>query len=167
MPIGPFRRRISLLLLSALAGVVLWSGAACLLEKYERSLWPWHKAWYMFSWSDGYLHKLEVVGELKDSSSIKIDLDRWFQFPVAFDTRRSDEIPWTYDNFRALSLFAARRHNESASAGQQVVRISLNDVAWKCEPGTRQSYAETPEPRKIRRKLVDRLPCPAPESPNG
>jgi hypothetical protein len=153
-------RGAALPIAAAVAGLTLaWSAAACMAGRWDLSVWPWNRAWYMFSYSDNYLHKILAVGETDRGGQIEIDPARWFRYPVAFDTCRADEVPRQYPVLRALALHLARRHNEESPPDSQVVRVSLVDVAWPAEAGRRVRFADSPPSRRRTWKLVDRVSC--------
>lgn len=150
-------------MLTLLAAAVLWSGTVCALDHYAWSLWPWNRAWYMFAWNDGHLHHIEVTGELEDASKVTIDVARWFKYPVASDTLRTDQVTADYPTWCRLARYLARKHNAEAAPGRRVVRVTISDVSWKQEVSRRLRFEDVPASRKRAWKLVDRLECPAGE----
>lgn len=155
-------------ILAVLSIVVIMSGFAWpLSQKREvwEALWPWSRAWGMFSWNDGRFYQLQVKGILKDGRAVPVDLSRWFTYPVAFETSRSNEFRRTADNIQALARYVCRRHNEEAVPGERMVQITITDLSWPQERGRRPHPYEVSAPRLFLRTYLEAAPCEPGGSP--
>jgi hypothetical protein len=133
------------------AGTVLWSGFACAAGRWDLSLWPWNRGWYMFSRDDGRAYHLEITGRLEDGSTTALDLGRWFRREAAFDSSRGNEVDRSPASLHALAMYTARRHNATAPPGRRVVAVTVNDLSWPRQPGRRERFADVPRSRLLTR----------------
>jgi hypothetical protein len=138
---------------------LLWSGMACALGRSWWSLWPWNRAWFVFSDDEGYLYHLEASGRLEDQSETGIDLTRWFRYPVASGLLRPSRVPRDRDAMEALARYLCRKHNETAEKGLRMTHVSIREVSWRQEAGKRPRLEEVRDSRKRTWFHAQKTPC--------
>lgn len=137
------RHRVLLLaLLAVLVPVVVTSGVAGAMRRWDWSLWPWNRGWFMFATSDGRFYQLQFEGHLEDGSDIRVNLGRWFKFPVGFETARWNEIDRNAHALAGLLQYVCHRYNVEAAPGHRMVRIASWDLTWPQGRGLRTHPAD-------------------------
>ena len=143
-PCASRHRRLSGLLLAVVGSTALVSGFAWPLGRWDWSLWPWNRAWYMFSANDGRHYALAFFGHLEDGQVVRVDMRRWFHVQPGFESFRYNYLPRADGALRAVAGYVCRRYNEALGAGPRMVRISVVDYSWPQKRGQRGRLAEVP-----------------------
>ena len=148
-------------LLALCGSTILISGVASPLGRWGWTYWPWNRAWFMFSDNDGLFYKLQFGAHLEDCTDIRVDIDRWFNYPVGFETWRWNEIYRNNYELGELSRYVCRRYNnEVAEPGRRIVRLTVWDEIWPQERGRRRPLSEVPEEEKSYVLRLRNSPCP-------
>jgi hypothetical protein len=148
------------LVLVAFCLTVLMSGFATPLGDYRRSLWPWNRAWFMFSWNPGTLSELKLVGRLQDGHESELDMKRWFRYEAGANSPRFNEIGRDPDALRRLVHYVCRRHDEAAGDDFKLVAVTVSEVTWPQERGRRRLYEDLAEYERTGTIYLLDEPCP-------
>ncbi len=147
-------------LLAAVASTALVSGFAWPLGRWDWSLWPWNRAWFMFSSNDGRHYDLAFFGHLEDGQVVRVDMRRWFGVQQMFASFRYNHLPRTEGALRAVAEYVCRRYNGALGTGPRMVQISVVDYSWPQERGQRQPLAEIPLAAVSAWAYLRGEPCP-------
>ena len=159
-PCGSRHRWIARGLLAVVASTVIVSGFAWALGHWEWSVWPWNRAWFMFSSNDGRHYALTFFGRLQDGRVVPVDMRRWFRVQPGCESLRSNYLPRSAGALRALAHYICRRSNEAPDAGSRMERITVVDLSWPQERGRRRRSAEVPLAEMAASMYLDDAPCP-------
>lgn len=124
-----------------LALVVIRAGLAYPLQKTEWSKWPWNQNWFVFYKGAPHLYLLRASGVTRSGQKVSIELDRYFRFPVAFQSRRYNEFSRTPYQLERLAAFVCDQVNAERTV-DPLVRISVWDSWYSNLPGKRRKIDE-------------------------
>jgi hypothetical protein len=154
------RTRLGAVLLGVYLVCVVPSGFAWPLGYGQYALWPFCRAWWMFSRDDGKYYHLRFAVKFADGRRDEADPDRWFVYPASESTRRYDELGRGAPTLRKLVRYLCTQHNTRAAVSERWTAITVTDTSWAQTVGRRVSYRETPfVDLHVNDLLVDE-PCP-------
>ena len=151
-------KRITNSILLILAISVISSGLAYPLGHRKYAVWPWKKAWYMFYVDGGYFYQMIVESEDSEGNKSNVDMQKWFEYPVAYKTRRFSEIRRKRSNMIALANYVCKKIWTEDSK-EETYRISIYDIRWRKIKGRRVGIRKPYESQK--RYLIRKYPCRA------
>lgn len=156
-------RQRSKIILAAYLVTVIFSGFAYPLGHFDWAIWPWRNTWFMFSYSAQHLVKMEAYGKLEDGRQVQINLDKWFRYPVAFETARYNEMPRLEKSMKRQAQYVCEQYNHEAPVGQRAVYLTYWDVRWVSwvpQTKTRRTLQEAKDKKEIEYRQLGSYKCP-------
>ena len=157
----PLRRLAGAALLAGYAAAVGASALAGPLGVGGAAVWPFNRAWWVFSAESGRAHRLRVIARFDDGRRDEVDLAPWFAWPASRRTLRYDELPRDEGTLRALAAWACARHNREAPAAERWSALSVSDTSWPHARGAWRTLAEAPYAERREVDVLFDEPCPA------
>ena len=156
-------QRLSKLILGVYLSSVIFSGFCYPLNHFDWAIWPWKNTWFMFSYAADKMVKIEVYGRLEDDREVQVNMDKWFTYPVAFETARYNEVPRRREWMKRETDYVCQQYNKEALPGQRALSLTFWDVTWEQwnpEKKKRRPLKEAKENNSVTYSNLANYECP-------
>ena len=125
------RKYTWLAVLCLFSGSILWTAFTANFGYVNLSLWPWNKAWYVFSRAHSKNYQIQVWGIFENGENRQVDMTRWFKYPVGGTSRRFNEMRRDKPTMTRLANFVCAKINDEGEAtSEKIEKIAVLDALW-------------------------------------